>query len=480
MVSTSSVPQPVLGPTGYVVPAEPAILAGAQADWNAALGGNVNPGLSTPQGQLASSECAIIGDGNGQLLAIQNNVDPAYSQGRWQDAIGRIYFLSRLPAQPTVTDSSGAICSGATGTYINAGSLATDTSGNQYVCTKGGTIPASGSIALSFACTVDGPIILGASQLTTIYSTIPGWDSITNPDPGITGSNVETPADLEFRRANSVAANSQNTNEAVLGQVLAVPNVLDADVTDNPTNSSATIGGVSIGANTLYVCAAGGNSQAICQAIWTKKPPGIPTQGATSETVYDTNSGYDLPYPSYTINYTIPASLTIFFQVQIKNSTLVPSNALAQVQASLQSAFTGADNGTRARIGSTLFAGRYYAGIVGLGTWAQVLSITLGSSDSIGAECTGTISGTVLDVSAVASGTLAVGQFISGADIADGTYIVSLGSGSGETGTYNLNQANTVGAGETITAYQMTLDQITANINEIPAFNPGNVQLVLV
>lgn len=476
----TSVPQPVLGPTGFVVPAETAVLAGVQADWTAALGGSVNLALSTPQGQLMTSETAIIGDGNGQLLAIQNNVDPAYSSGRWQDAIGRIYFLTRLPAQPTVTDASGAACSGATGTYINAGALATDTSGNQYVCTQGGTIPATGSIALPFACTVSGPIVLGGGQLSTIYSTIPGWDSITNPDPGITGSSVETPADFEFRRQNSVAANSLATNQAVLGAVLGVPNVLDAYVIDNPSNSPATIGGVSIGANTLYVCAAGGDAQAVANAIWTKKPPGIPTQGGTTETVYDSNSGYDLPYPSYSISYQIPTSLTIFFEVQIKNSSLVPSNALAQIQQSLQAAFTGADGGSRARIGSTLFAGRYYAGIVSLGTWAQVLAITMGSSDVAAAAFTATISGAIMTVSAVSSGTLAVGQFVTGANVAPGTYIFSLGSGAGGTGTYNLNQGSTVGSGEAMSAFTQTLDQITAKINEIPVYQSGNVRLVLV
>lgn len=477
---TTSVPSPVLGPTGFVVPAEPAVLAGVQADWNAALGGNVNPGLSTPQGQLATAQSAIIGDGNGQLLAIQAGVDPAYSSGRWQDALGRIYFLTRLPAQPTVTDASGAVCSGATGTYINTGALALDTNGNQYVCTAGGTIPASGSIALPFASVVNGPITLGTGQLSTIYSTIPGWDSISNPDPGITGSNVETAADFEFRRQNSVAGNASAVNNAVLGAVLAVPNVLDAYVIDNPSNAASTIGGVSIAANSLYVCAAGGTSQAVANAIWTKKPPGIPTQGSTTETVTDTNAGYVTPYPTYTINYQISNSLSIYFLVQVKNSTDIPSDALTQIQKALQTAFTGADSGSRARIGSTLFAGRYYAGIVGLGSWAQVLSITMGSSDTSAAVVTGTISDSVLTVTGVTSGTLATGQFVTGTAIAPGTLISSLGTGTGGTGTYNLNQSNAVGSAETITTFSASLDQITAKINEIPVYLPPNVQLQLV
>jgi len=46
-----------------------------------------------------------------------------------------------------------------------------------------------------------------------------------------------------------------------------------------------------------------------------------------------------------------------------------------------------------------------------------------------------------MNVTAVTSGVLAVGQLVSGAGIAPGTFIESLGNGSGSTGTYNLSRA---------------------------------------
>jgi hypothetical protein len=48
----------------------------------------------------------------------------------------------------------------------------------------------------------------------------------------------------------------------------------------------------------------------------------------------------------------------------------------------------------------------------------------------------------VLTVSAVTAGQLAVGQLISGSGIAGGTYISSLGTGVGNTGTYKLSSIN--------------------------------------
>lgn len=62
-----------------------------------------------------------------------------------------------------------------------------------------------------------------------------------------------------------------------------------------------------------------------------------------------------------------------------------------------------------------------------------------------GPNFTGSITGTVLTVSAFASGApLAVGQKIFGAGVTAATTISSLGTGTGGTGTYNLNASQTV------------------------------------
>ena len=63
---------------------------------------NVNPALETPQGQLASSFTAITGNANDTFVSMANQFDPAFAAGRFQDAIGRIYFIDRNPAPPTV------------------------------------------------------------------------------------------------------------------------------------------------------------------------------------------------------------------------------------------------------------------------------------------------------------------------------------------------------------------------------------------
>ena len=60
--ATTNVPAPSLTDAGFVAPSEQDILSGVLADMNAALGGGANTALSTPQGQIALSETAILAD----------------------------------------------------------------------------------------------------------------------------------------------------------------------------------------------------------------------------------------------------------------------------------------------------------------------------------------------------------------------------------------------------------------------------------
>jgi hypothetical protein len=76
---------------------------------------------------------------------------------------------------------------------------------------------------------------------------------------------------------------------------------------------------------------------------------------------------------------------------------------------------------------------------------AQLIAIALNNLDGPqAASFTGSIATNVLTVSAVASGELAVGQFIHGTGVDAGLYITALGTGEGGTGTYTLSGSDTV------------------------------------
>ena len=373
--STTSVPAATLGAAGFVAPAESDVLTGVMADISAAFGGGLNPDLSTPQGQLASSLTAIIGDCNDAFAALANGVDPAFASGRMQDAIARIYFISRNPATATVVS---CVCAGAAGTVIPSGTLVQDGAGYYYAATSAGTIPATGTLAMEFACPTTGPVSCPAGALS-LYQSVSGLTSVTNMVAGITGTDEEGRAAFEARRAATVEGNSIGSNAAILGGILAVAGVTDAYVTDNPTGAAVTTGGVSIAAHSVYASVVGGASSAIALAILRKKPPGCGYTGGTTVTVADPNAAYAVA-PSYEVSFDYATPTPVFVSVSLASSSSVPSDALTQIQAAAAAAFDGTDGGARARIASKLYASRFYAGIAALGAWAQIVEITIGTA----------------------------------------------------------------------------------------------------
>ncbi len=366
--------------TGLVLPTSAAILAGVQADMNAAFDGNLNPALNTPQGQLASALSAIIASANGQIANLVNGVNPPTSNGSMQDAIGYLYFMTRLPATPTTVQCQ---CIGIVGTVIPVGAQAQDTSGNVYVCTLAAIIPVSGTVTTTFANVQTGPIACPSNTVTTIYQSIPGWDSVGNSSGGTLGANVESPAAFEFRRGQSVAANAQGSVQAVYGAVFGVPGVTDVYAYENATGATVNVGSTSYGVvkNSIYVAVAGSGAQAaIAAAIWSKKSPGCNTNGNVNTTVTDTN--YSLPQPTYSINYENPTAVPIYYAVTLASNSGLPGNYKTLIQNAIISVFSGATGSARARIGSTIFASNFYGPIMALGPLYQVTSVYVGQSAS--------------------------------------------------------------------------------------------------
>lgn len=467
MAVTTNVPGLTFTATGWQAPTEQDILTGVQADINEAFGGNVNPALNTPQGQLASSIAAIIAEVNSQTINLFNMFDPAFAYGRAQDAVARLYFLARLPAQPTVV---AALCTGGEGTVIPAGAVAKATDGLLYTATDGGTIGADGMATISFSCNTYGPIACPAGTLTKIYRAVPGWDTITNSADGVLGRDTESRSQFEERRAASVAKNAVGSLNAVQGAVLEVSNVLDAYVTENTTGSPITVRGASVVAHSIYVSVSGGDDDEVARAIWSKKGGGCNYNGSTTVTVEDTAGVYSPPLPSYQVSFVRPTALPILFAVNLQNNAQIPADGAAQIQTAIMLAFAGADGGTRARIGSTILASRYYAAVSALGEWAQVLSIVLGSTNNPGATFTGTIAGTALTTSGP-TGVIAIGQTISdvAGDIPAGTKITA-GSGS----SWTINKSLTIST-RTMKGVTPALTSVAVNADQVPTINADNI-----
>ena len=450
---TTNVPFPTLSPTGYVVPDDSAILTGVIADMQAAFGGDLNlslsntSSLSTPQGQLASSLAAMISDCFSQFLSYTSQQDPQYAQGRMQDAIGYIYFLSRYPATSTLITCT---CSGLAGTVIPVGALIMDASGSIYQCTAAVTIPSAGNIVTTFENQVTGPIAVTSPM--SIYQVITGWDGVGVAISTILGQDVETQQAFETRRQDSVSLNALGFNQSIKAAVLASGTTLvppqppvAAYVVDNPTEAIAMTGQAatfigSISGSVLTVGAIVSGLLAVNQLVF---GTGI-TPGVTIASLGTGTGG--------TGTYNLSASVgTILNETMTSGGILLPPNSL----------FVATAGGNDVQIAQAI--------------WSKK---SPGCSYAPSTMFTASVSGTSLYISAMTSGIVTVGQQVSGGGIVAGTIISGLGSGSGGIGSYVLNIDNgSVGSESMTSATVVTVSDTTYSTPQ-PTYAVGFTKVV--
>lgn len=371
----TAVPGVTITETGVLVPEIADVLAGRLTDLDAALGGGMNQSLTSPQGQIASSEAEIIAEMQDKLLCLFNQMNPDFSAGRFQDGIGRFYFMERIPGRGTLVTAQ---CTGAVGAKIPAGSMAEDVHGYQYLSVNEEVIGPSGIVDVVFQNTVNGAIACGSNELTQVYRAVPGWDAVSNAAPGIQGNDVESRAAFETRRRQSVSRNAKNVDAAVLAEVLAVPGVVDAWVWSNRESVTVAKGTTAypVKPKSIFISVYGGANDDVAQAIFTRAFPGVDFNGEITVSV-EQRDGYEPPYPTYVIGWLRAVLTRVHFTVNIENSETLPADAETEIRQAMLSTFNGEDGkNPRARIGSLIGVGRYYSSVTALDD-INVTSITV-------------------------------------------------------------------------------------------------------
>lgn len=110
------------------------------------------------------------------------------------------------------------------------------------------------------------------------------------------------------------------------------------------------------------------------------------------------------------------------------------------------------------------------AGNVGIGTSTPVVKTEILGSNSRACSFTGTITGTTLNVTAVASGALAVGQYL--ANSIQRIRIVALGTGTGGIGTYVLDSDQTGASVSNSYAVEPTAMRLGNSVTTHTSFMP--------
>lgn len=230
-------------------------------------------------------------------------------------------------------------------------------------------------------------------------------------------ANVNLSAATSFSSAASIIQTALNAGVSVTGSIDA--NVVTGHI--DPNSVTASIAGT-----TMTVSAVGSGALAPGQTV-----SGTSVVAGTTIIAQLTGTA------GSTGTYQVSISQTVASTTIISSGATLTVSAVTTGTLGVGQTLTGSGVSAGTKITNLL------TGTGGTGKYAVDISQTVGSE-------TITASGGTLDVSAVSSGVLAVGDVIAGAGVTVGNTITALITGTGTTGTYFVSVGDTV-ASETIT-----------------------------
>lgn len=291
--------------------------------YKTALGTTLNTDVSTAAGQLIANDTTMVTTAQQECVAIANESNPYYATGQALDVAAAFWGYYRKQGVPTTVV---ATLTGSSGTSIPSGSIVSDGT-HQYVLLDATSIPSTGTVSAEFQCKTPGPIECPAGTLTTIVTTISGWDGITNPMAGIVGYDTEN--DNMFRdriTANFLNKRARAILGAIIDNVAAINDVVSVVGGENPTDATATVNGIEMPPHSIYLTVLGGNDAAIAQVIAQQKTMGAGTVGNTQVAYTDPSINYQYRYKIFR-----PTIVPIYIQVQYTPNAYTPANADTQI-----------------------------------------------------------------------------------------------------------------------------------------------------
>ena len=371
--------------TGFEVSEIPELREQIASEWQNAFKENGKPLLNvdpeTPQGQIIDSQVASVNQKDSEVLYLAQQFDPRTSEGRFQDALGEIYFITRKQAQ-----NSFAICTitGRQGTVIAKGSLIqSEIDGTQWALNEDVIIPAGDTATGVFICTTAGAVEASAGTLNKIVTTVTGWDAVTNQTATV-GTLEESQSEFEKRRSDSVAKNARSTVNAVYANVLELDGVIACYAVDNKKNISETIDSYTLKPHSIFVAVVGGENADIAKAIYDNLSAGCDYNGNTSVDITNEYSG-----AVETVTFYRPANYDIYVNVQIQDNGSLPDDYEDLIKDAVYNNFYGLDTETkingnailRLKMNDDLYSSRFTPSILNTAV-ANVLTVEL-STDGL-------------------------------------------------------------------------------------------------
>lgn len=279
--------------TGVIVPDTADIQTDVENEYKAVFGQDLVTTPNTPQGVLITAEVAARSNVLLNNATVANQINPNLAGGVFLDAIWALTGGQRLAATFSVVP--GVQLLGLPGTLIPAGSQASLIDGTLFASVSDVTLDGGGNGTVDFQAVDAGPIAVNVGALTQIVTAVLGWDQVTNPNAATVGRAEESDLSSRQRRKNTLSLQNVALPLAITSALYDIPNVKSLQFRENYTKFDATIDGIFLLANSVWVCVDGGTDAEIAAALLANKSLGANWNGAVSVTVTDPASGQSYP-----------------------------------------------------------------------------------------------------------------------------------------------------------------------------------------
>ncbi len=281
---------------------------------------NVDPGLDqdarSALGQVNLPHVGALAELWELAQAVYNAAYPDSANDDSLDNVSSITGTTRSPSTKTLVEGVEVTLN--PNASLPAGSVAhlTNQPNARFVSlvTVPGT-PGGGVFLVDFEAEADGATQVIAGQLDTIAEPVTGWSTVDNPNPGITGEETETDAELRTKRLDELEAQGSTNVNSIRADLLRVDAVVDAVVFENDTDVVDVPSGRP--PHSIQAILRGGASSDIGQQIFDSKAAGIATFGAETESVLDT-MGF-----SHDMNFDFASELVFFCAITVETDPLV-------------------------------------------------------------------------------------------------------------------------------------------------------------
>lgn len=231
MADTTVTPYQYIENTGVIITDTSAMLLQVQTEWQNALGSDLIVTPDTPQGVMIAAETLARTNVVNNNAALANQINPNIAGGVFLDAIWALTGGQR--AQQTNTLVQACTMAGVAGTFIPAGVQAKTSAGDIFISNSDVTLNGSGSGTSDFRASQPGPISCDTGELTIIFSGVIGWETITNPTPGILGTNTQSDQSARATRINTLAFQGLALPEAITSALYATAGVISLSFREN-------------------------------------------------------------------------------------------------------------------------------------------------------------------------------------------------------------------------------------------------------